>query len=113
MQCENTLEKSCITAHLLLLMRLNYHILLLKCFLSFDHSTKCKDIDHHGHEPIYIEPNDSGVQGITTSRVTLAMIVCISLLLVPCKFKLVIFRIFNLITVSVLSVLIRNQYPVR
>ncbi|KAK9966365.1 hypothetical protein ABG768_003482 [Culter alburnus] len=44
---------------------------------------KCKDIDHHGHEPIYIEPNDSGVQGITTSRVTLAMIVCISLLLVP------------------------------
>ncbi|XP_016388068.1 uncharacterized protein LOC107723855 [Sinocyclocheilus rhinocerous] len=44
--------------------------------------TKCKDVDHHKHE-YHVELNDSGAQGITTRSVTLAMIVCLSLLLVP------------------------------
>ncbi|XP_016346690.1 uncharacterized protein LOC107692240 [Sinocyclocheilus anshuiensis] len=43
--------------------------------------TKCKDVDHHKHE-YHVELNDSGAQGITSS-VTLAMIICLSLLLVP------------------------------
>uniref|UniRef100_A0A672RA34 Si:ch211-1a19.3 n=1 Tax=Sinocyclocheilus grahami TaxID=75366 RepID=A0A672RA34_SINGR len=46
--------------------------------------TKCKDVDQHKHE-YHVELDDSGAQGITTSSVTLAMIVCLSLLLVPCK----------------------------
>ncbi|KAF4107623.1 hypothetical protein G5714_011987 [Onychostoma macrolepis] len=46
--------------------------------------TKCKEVDHHEHEHEYhVDPNDSGAQGITTSSVTLAVIVCLSLLLVP------------------------------
>lgn len=43
---------------------------------------KCKNVDHHEHE-YHIDLNDSGAQGITTSSVTLAVIVCLSLLLVP------------------------------
>ncbi|CAM4732614.1 hypothetical protein PO909_020682 [Leuciscus waleckii] len=43
---------------------------------------KCKDMDLHVHE-YHVEPDDNGAQGITTSSVTLAMIVCLSLLLVP------------------------------
>ncbi len=71
-------------------MSLNYHILLLKLyvinFLSFHHSMKCKNVDHHEHEHEYhVDLNDNGAQGITTSSVTLAVIVCLSLLLVPCK----------------------------
>ncbi|XP_056108661.1 uncharacterized protein si:ch211-1a19.3 [Rhinichthys klamathensis goyatoka] len=44
--------------------------------------TKCKDVDPHEHQ-VHVELNDNGAQGITTSTVTLAMIVCLSLLLVP------------------------------
>ncbi|KAK7127999.1 hypothetical protein R3I93_020553 [Phoxinus phoxinus] len=43
---------------------------------------KCKDMDHQEHE-YHVDLNDNGAQGITTSGVTLAMIVCLSLLLVP------------------------------
>lgn len=43
---------------------------------------KCKDMDHHEHE-YHFEFNDNGAQGITTSSVTMAVIVCLSLLLVP------------------------------
>ncbi|XP_043108813.1 uncharacterized protein si:ch211-1a19.3 [Puntigrus tetrazona] len=43
---------------------------------------KCKDVDHPEHE-YHIDLNDSGAQGITTSSVTLAVIVGLSLLLVP------------------------------
>ncbi|KAG1960202.1 uncharacterized protein si:ch211-1a19.3 [Pimephales promelas] len=43
---------------------------------------KCKDVDHHEHQ-VHVDPNGNGAQGITTSSFTLAMIVCLSLLLVP------------------------------
>lgn len=43
---------------------------------------KCKDVDQHEHV-YHVDHNDSGAQGISTSCVTLAAIVCLSLLLVP------------------------------
>ncbi|XP_067287287.1 uncharacterized protein si:ch211-1a19.3 [Pseudorasbora parva] len=43
---------------------------------------KCKDLDHHDPE-YHIDLTDSGAQGITTSSFTMAMIVCLSLFLVP------------------------------
>ncbi|XP_059385172.1 uncharacterized protein si:ch211-1a19.3 [Carassius carassius] len=42
--------------------------------------TNCKNVDQHVHQA---EHTDSGAQGITMSSVSLAMIVCLSLLLVP------------------------------
>lgn len=73
----------------IVLMSLNDRILLLKYvinYLSFHHSTKCKTVDHSEHELGYhLDLTDSGGQGITTSSVTLAVIVCLSLLLVSCK----------------------------
>lgn len=53
-------------------------------FLFLHHRKECKGVDQHKHE-YNDQLNDSGAQGITTSSVTLAMIVCLSLLLAPCK----------------------------
>ncbi|XP_050978272.1 uncharacterized protein si:ch211-1a19.3 [Labeo rohita] len=47
---------------------------------------KCKEVEKHENEPeheYHLELNDSGGQGITMNSVTLAVIGCLSLLLVP------------------------------
>lgn len=70
----------------------------------FHHRAKCKNTDVHEDTAPYhfaiSENEDNGALSVTTSSVTMAMILCFSLLLIPCKcslsFHLVLYSIkFN------------------
>lgn len=115
------------TVHLFLQMRLKNHVLAFYCCsvskvftYSFHHRAKCKNTDILEETAHHVEVNpDNGAKSITASSVTSAMILCLSLLLVPCKcslsFNLVYikYRVLIIKLWSVLFELIKHCFCLR